>query len=138
MALKREAILKHAGNVETRVVQVKKWADETGDCDVILRAMTIKEFEIHQARVEREAAQSDGEPKGEAAARLLARVIIDETGARVFTDDDVSQISNLGLAEIMKLDRALNELSGLGADAEKQDEIDKAIAGESAAQSSST
>jgi hypothetical protein len=119
MALSKDSILKHAGTINRKEVHIPAWADESGDDVVIVRGLTIREWEIHQARLGREAAAAgDKDPKGDANARLIARCVIDENGARVFGDDDINAISNLGLGDVLKLQEAINEASGLGDDAE--------------------
>lgn len=132
MALSRDSILKHAGTTQTKVVHVEEWADESGDSSVILRSMTIKEFQLHQGRLARE------KDDGLSTARLLARHIVDEQMRRVFSDEDAKLIGELPLGAVLKLSVALNEVSGIGGDEESQAAIDADIEGESEAQTSSS
>lgn len=116
MALSKDAILKHAGTRKTETVHVPAWRDESGDDTVLVHGLTVREWELHQAQLARDAGEKT--PKGHANARLIARCVVDDTGRRVFTDDDVNLISNLSLGEILKLQEAINQASGLGDDAE--------------------
>lgn len=118
MALSKDSILKHAGSLTTRQVHIPAWVDDTGDDVVIVRGMTIREWEIHQARLAREG--DDKSPKGQANARLIVSCVVDEAGRRVFNDEDLGQISNLGLGDVLKLQEAITEASGLGDDAEAE------------------
>lgn len=112
MALSKQAILKHAGVFKAREVHVPAWADENGDDVVLVRGMTIREFEINQERA----------GKGEATASVIARCLMDDTGGRLFDDSDVSVIAELPLVAIQDISRAITEESGL------VDGPDKAIA----------
>lgn len=104
MALSKQSILKHAGVFTPRVVHVPEWADENGDDVVLVRGMTIREFELNQGRAE----------NGEATASVIARCVLDETGGRLFDDSDVRMIAELPLARIGALSKAITEESGLG------------------------
>lgn len=117
MALNADAILKHTGALETKPVHVPAWRDDTGDDTVIVRGMTVREFEVNQATL--------GSKEGTATAALVARCVVDENGRRVFTDDQVNQIAELGFRQINKIGQAISELSGLNDD----DEPDVAAAG---------
>lgn len=114
MALSRGNILKHAGVFTTKEVHVPAWADENGDDAVLVRGMTLSEFEVNQARV----ARADGEGSGHATASLVVRCVVDETGGRLFTDADIETVSQLGFAQVNLIAEAIGDLSGLGADAE--------------------
>lgn len=115
MALSKQSILKHAGVFKTREVHVPAWADESGDDVVLVRGMTIREYEINATSA----------PEGLATATVIARCVLDESGARVFDPKNVSelnQIAELPLAQIRLLDRAITEESGMA------DGPDKAVA----------
>lgn len=118
MALSKESILKHAGTLDRREVHVPAWADESGDDVVLVRGMTIREWEIHQARLARES--DDKAPKGQANARLLRACVIDETGRPLFSDDDLNPLANLSLGDVLKLQEAITDASGLGEAAEAE------------------
>lgn len=105
MTLSREKILKHAGVFKTRVVHVPGWADESGEDSVLVRGMTVREFEVNQA--------SSGKDEGHATAALIARCVVDENGGRVFEDKDIPQIAELGLAQIGEIAKAITDESGI-------------------------
>lgn len=110
-ALTREAFLDHAGKYDTREVELfggKVW----------VRGMTAREVEI-QAAVGQKNTPRD---EGLSSARILARVMLDESGARMFTDADVPQIGELPWQHIQTLMKAVNDLSGLN---ETDEEIAK-------------
>lgn len=106
MALSREKIISHAGSFKSREVHVPAWADENGDDVVLVRGMTLREFEINQGRAD----------NGMANASVIARCVLDANGDRVFTDGDVSIIAELPMAEAQALSEAIAEESGLGGD----------------------
>jgi hypothetical protein len=121
MALSKGSILKHAGSFKAREVHVPAWADESGDDVVLVRGMTVREFELNQGSAD----------DGKASARVIARCVIDESGGRVFdsTDADVNLIAELPLAQVMLLNQAIAQASGLGDDADtSQSAVDKGIA----------
>lgn len=114
MALNADAILKHAGNYKVIEVHVPAWADESGDDVVRVRGMTMAELEINQA------AQAAKGGEGQASASLVARCVVSESGARVFSDSQVGAISQLQVVEVEPILDAILTLSGLnneGADA---------------------
>lgn len=121
---------KFSGVLDTKDVFVPKWGGT-----VKVREMTISEFELHTA------AQAKTVDDGQASARLLVKVLVDDTGTSpLFADDErsVRIIANLGLKEINLLMGAVNDLSGLDDDEAGQAEKDMEIAGESGAQTSSS
>lgn len=114
MAISREHLLGQAGTFDTREVHIPKWADKNGDDVVVVRGMTIGEFEEHQARLERERAQAEksGNDKGTAAAQLIVMCMLDPK----LTADDVNLVRSLGLAEVLRVSNAITDLSGFGDD----------------------
>lgn len=106
MALSKDSILKHAGSFTSKEVHVPALADENGDDVVLVRGMTIREFELNQARAE----------DGKATASVISRCVVDETGGRVFSDADVDRIAELQMDIVQPLSQAIAEMSGLGAD----------------------
>lgn len=117
MALSAEKILKHAGNPNTREVHIPEWADESGDDTVIVRGLTIREWEIHQGRLAKAAAD---DKQGYANAQLIARCVVDDQGNRVFTDAHARQIADLGLGAVAKLKDAIDDASGLSDESEDE------------------
>lgn len=111
MALNADQILKHAGTFITEPVHVPAWRDPaTGEDVVLVRGMTVREFEINQAAL--------GKEDGEATAALIARCVVDESGGRVFEDRQIPQIAELGFKQINEIGKTISDLSGLS---EKKD-----------------
>jgi len=101
MALSKDKIVKHAGKHAIREVHVPEWVDEDGDDVVIVRGMSIGEFELNQARA----------ADGKATAMVLARCIVDGDGNRIFSDSDAGVIAKLPMAGIQRLSQAVASLS---------------------------
>jgi hypothetical protein len=103
MPLSAEDILKHAGVLEKQEVHVPKWAREDGDDVVLVRGMTIREYELNQSRAE----------DGLATASIVARCAVDSAGSRLFTDAQVNLLAELGVAEIDEVWKVIADLSGI-------------------------
>jgi hypothetical protein len=136
VALSADKILAHAGNFKTREVHVPAWVDESGDDVVLVRGITIREWEIHQGRMQRNA--SDDKPTGDANAALIAAAAVDANGGKLFNAGHIAQIKELGSGDVIALSNAIMELSGLTGDDDEQAEADKKLAGESDAQTSNS
>lgn len=104
MALGKGSILKHVGVFTAREVHVPAWADENGDDVVLVRGMTIREFEINQSRAD----------DGLASASVMSRCIVDENGGRIFEDADTERLAELPLESVKLITQAITEASGLG------------------------
>jgi hypothetical protein len=102
MALTRDQILKHSGTYTSKEVHVPEWSIG-GDDVVLVRGMTIREFEINQSRVD----------DGLSTAALIVRCVLDEAGLRVFSDTDTAMVAELPLSSIKRLSEAIADLSGL-------------------------
>ena len=103
----KQSILRRTGSCPTRIVDVPEWGDDSTDGKILVRGMTIREFEVNQARAD----------DGKATAAVLARCVLqDESGLRMFSDDDISALAELPLAEVTPVSKAIMELSGLGDD----------------------
>lgn len=112
MALGHDDILGHTGEITTHEVHVPEWRNANGDDVVRVRSVTIREWEIQQARNNRDAV-GDKEPGGKVAATLLARCIVDENGARLFKDDAATALAELPAGPAQKLSEGILEASGL-------------------------
>lgn len=119
MALSGAEILSHTADCLKREVHVPAWANAAGDDVVIVRGMTVREYELNQLRVE----------AGKSSASLIARVAVDASGGRLFKDDQIDAIAELPLAQMMELTNAVTALSGLTDDDgdPRQRAIDKLI-----------
>lgn len=112
MALSRDAILA-VDDVQTEKVTVPEWGD-----DVIIRGLTGEELDDYQAsrRQIRNAGTAQAEVvfiQTNARAGLLVKCLVDESGQRIFTDQDAGL---LGMKNGKVLDRLYDiaaRLSGL-------------------------
>ena len=119
MALNRDAIL-GAVDVQTEKVDVPEWGG-----DVIVRGLTGDELDNFQGSVRQFRPTFDG--KGMEAvlvqdgmrAKLLVKCLVDETGERLFTDQDAPALGAKNGAVIDKLYDVAARLSGLSEE-EKQ------------------
>jgi hypothetical protein len=120
MALSRDGIL-GAVDVQTEKVFVKEWGD-----DVIVRGLTGDELDAFQGSVRQFRPTFDG--KGMEAvlvqegmrAKLLVKCLIDESGERLFTDQDASALGAKNGAVIDRLYDIASRLSGLSEDEKKE------------------
>lgn len=126
MALNREDILKHAGMFDPQEVHVPAWKNGAGDDVVLVRGLTAREFDVHQARVQRQGAD-DKEPAANLTASLVVRCIVDDSGKRLFTDADINVLGELPAGDLNRITNVIAEQSGL------TDEAEKAIEGNSEA-----
>lgn len=111
MALTKEAILA-ANDLQTRVVDVPEWGGE-----VILKTLSGMErnaFENSLYRINGERATPN---MANMSAKLLARVIVDEQGNRIFTDGDIMALGGKSAAVLSRLFEIASEMNGLGEDA---------------------
>lgn len=92
-----------AVDLPTEAVHVKAW-----DCTVHVRTMTGKErdaWEVEQFKVSRnaEGAVEVKANEDNVRARLLARVLVDEDGQRIFTDDEAVDLGRKSAAVLEHL-----------------------------------
>lgn len=111
MALDRTAILAHTGVMDRREVHVPEWADAKGDDVVLVRGMTSKEWDTHQARVLRN--REKGKDQSNVTAELVIKCVINADGTPLFEAADASYVGELSVASLDKLGRAILELSGI-------------------------
>lgn len=110
--LSRDQILKHK-DLKTEVVNVPEWGG-----DVIVSTMTghardAWEFEVVAAR---KKAERDNKPfvMSNLRASLVARVLVDEDGQRIFSDADIEALgkkSGSALDRIYEVATKLNHLT---------------------------
>lgn len=121
MALSGAEILTHTAECPTREVHIPAWKNAAGDDVVIVRGMTVREFELQQS--------IGGKGEGKSSARLVARCALDVSGGRLFKDEQIDSIAELPLAQMMTLTNAISVLSGLA----EEDDEDKPKTGDGAA-----
>jgi hypothetical protein len=123
MILNRDAILA-ADDLATKTVEVPEWGGE-----VIVKALSGTERDAFEASLTKRRPIITGPKRGELEtipdlanlhSKLVARCIVDESGARVFTDGDVVELGKKSAAALARVFNAAAELSGIGED-EAQD-----------------
>lgn len=92
--LNKEAILE-AGKVKTRTVEIPEWGGE-----VIIR-------QLDAAELLSLTTDADG-------SMTAAMSIVDESGNRMFSDEDLPLLRRMAAAGRLRLNRAINEFNGIG------------------------
>lgn len=108
-----------AEDLHTEVVPVPEWGG-----DVIVSEMSAADSE----RWLMEAYDEEGKPvrRENPTIKLAARCIVDESGARVFSEEDVSALAEKSSKAIGRVFRAAVRLNGLNAVSEdEEDENEK-------------
>jgi hypothetical protein len=128
MALSRDQILATKGRLKTQTVHVPEWADG-GDDEVIVRELTGSERDAFEASLSVQRPVF-GPDKGAAQrmesipdlenlrAKLVAKVIVDAQGVRVFQDTDIFALGELSASALQRVFDVAQELSGMNAEAE--------------------
>jgi hypothetical protein len=106
MALTKGGILKHAASFTPREVHVPALADDSGDDVVLVRGMTLREFELSQSYAD----------DGKGTATVISQCVIDEAGNRVFGKEDIGALAELPIAATKLITKAIMEASGFGSD----------------------
>jgi hypothetical protein len=101
----REAIL-GADDLPTEIVDVPEW-----DTKVHVRGLTASERDAYISEV---VNPETGQMRWKnASALLVCRTLVDEDGARVFTDSDASDLGDKSSAALSRLFNTAMRLSGL-------------------------
>lgn len=100
--LGREQILA-AKKLRTETVNVPEWGE---DCAVIVRELRSAES---QKFIEANKKKSDADDN----AAIVSMAVVNEDGQQVFSSADVTEISQLGVAPIIRIVKAALALSGL-------------------------
>jgi len=98
MALTRDQILASRRDRKPVRLEVPEWGG-----DVFVRILTAGE----------QAALADGIPQGEIPARVLVYCLVDEDGARIFTDEDVAALQDEAFPVILRVFTFAAKLNGL-------------------------
>lgn len=109
--LSREEILRQSERPPTvETVAVSEWGG-----DVCVRAMTCKERDAFEASCQKEGKDGKRKPNLQnLRGRLLALVVSDEKGSRLFRDDDAGMLGDLdvrGAERVLEVARRLNGLT---------------------------
>lgn len=106
--LGREAILS-AADIQTEQVMVPEWGGA-----VLVRGLTGAERDAFEASVVVPGSKGGGSVRLEMLrAKLCARSIVDEQGARVFSDADVKALGAKSAAALQRVFNVAMRLSGL-------------------------
>lgn len=114
-ALNREMILSAKKDLKLEKVEVPEWGGH-------VFVATVSAAEWMAMQDEARAARDGGgkQSNAEWTGGVLARTVVDETGARIFEDRDVPELMKYPLAVINRLFMAadkLNDFSGRGVEA---------------------
>lgn len=99
MTLSRDDILKRPDLVS---VDVPEWGGE-----VLLRPLSAKASM---------AIIGDDQPQSAVAAKLIVASLVDASGERLFSDDDVTIVEDLAAKAVLGLSREIMRLNGFGRD----------------------
>lgn len=108
--LNRDAIL-NADDIPQELVNVPEWGG-----DVYVRGLTARELDKYQMSMLQQRGKSQVANLDNIRAKLVVRTTFDETGARIFTDDDAAALSAKSGAAVGRLFDVAQRLSGLGKD----------------------
>ncbi|OII61214.1 hypothetical protein BJP40_06720 [Streptomyces sp. CC53] len=123
--LSKEELLKNGKTLPTKVIEVPEWGGE-----VTIRCLTGAErdrYEASLARLDRKTGAMVPNLVN-SRARLVAMSIVDETGKRMFSDDDILELGGTSSIALTRVWVAACQLSGISeaeveAAAEDFDEI---------------
>lgn len=116
MALLTKAQILAADAKKTKDVPVKEWGGT-----VRLQELSAADRDLWEAESFITEPGDDGEatarfnPK-QARARLVVRCLVDESGKRMFTDDEVAVVGSLSASSVQKLFNAARTLNAVSAD----------------------
>ncbi len=117
MLLTREAILQ-AVDLPKEQVSVPEWGG-----DVLVRALTGAERDQFEASIIDQKGKGTRINHKNMRAKLVALTIVDESGNRLFADDDVVALGRKSAAGLNRVFSAAQRLSGLTQ--EDVDELEK-------------
>jgi hypothetical protein len=112
MALTREQILGSSSALRVQRVHVPEWGGE-----VCVREMTAGERDRWDAW---QIDHTGPDRFHDLRARLLVTVLCDESGARLFSDSDVDQITRMPAGVITRIWTVAVDLAGMSGDPEKK------------------
>jgi hypothetical protein len=105
--LTRDAIL-DAKDIATETVAVPEWGG-----DVLVRGLSALERDNYEATLMKLKGNDPQWNFANARARLVARTVVDESGARLFSDEDVRLLAKKSAAAIQRVYDTATRLSGL-------------------------
>lgn len=139
MALLSKAQILAADKKKSKDVPVKEWGGT-----VRLQELSAAERDLWESESFLTEENDEGEevarfnPK-QARARLVVRCIVDETGKRLFTDDEVAAVGSLSASTVQKLFTEARKLNAISANdiEELEKNSDAAPSGASSSNSAS-
>lgn len=111
--LTKDQILAAGNRKRTIDVPVKEWGGT-----VRLQELSASDrdmWESEQITLDPDGTNARFNPK-HSRARLVVRCIVDDTGRRMFSDDEVASIGSLSAASIQKLFNAARKLNAISAE----------------------
>jgi len=115
--LNKDQILE-ASDLQTFSVSVPEWGG-----DVQIRSMTgADRDEFESSLVKVDAAGNRSPDMSNHKAKLVAMTLVDESGNRMFTHDDVARLATKSSAALNRVYEAAQKLNGIGAAAESNAE----------------
>lgn len=105
--LSREAIFA-AKDLETVEVEVPEW-----DGTVIVRGLTGRERDEFEASMMEQRGKKMVPNVANVRAKLVVKCVVDETGKRLFTDQDANEMGEHSAAAVNRIYEAASKLSGL-------------------------
>jgi hypothetical protein len=110
MTLTRDSIL-NAKDLKRELVKVPEWGGE-----VYVRCMTGSERDNFESEAYQVRGKSVDINKDNFRARLLVRVLVDEKGERIFSDQDVAALGDKSGKALDRLFSAAMRVNGLSRD----------------------
>ena len=109
MILDRAAILA-ANDVKTETVTIPEWGG-----DVLVKVMTGRERDSWEASIVESKGKVVEVNRDNARAKLVARCLVDESGARLFTDSEALLLGNKSASALDRAYEVAVKLNRIGA-----------------------
>jgi hypothetical protein len=109
MILDRAAILA-ANDVKTETVTIPEWGG-----DVLVKVMTGRERDSWEASIVESKGKTVEVNRDNARAKLVARCLVDETGARLFTDSEALLLGNKSASALDRAYEVAVKINRIGA-----------------------
>jgi hypothetical protein len=110
MVLSRDDILA-AKDIDTREVDVPEWGGT-----VLVKALSGKERDAFESSLRQLRGKEMVPNLANARAKLVARSVVDEDGARLFGDNEINALGDKCAAALDRLFEVASEMSGLNDD----------------------
>lgn len=118
MSSLRDRILGSADLGERRAVRVPEWDADGEPCTVYVRMLTVRERDVWEARMTDSRAAGDSEEMiRNYRTRLSMLCVVDESGDRIFLDDDLDALGAKNWRALERIAVVALELNALRGDA---------------------